>query len=290
VSKFLDDIVICLTVALSLIIALFLAYSLVERGANYPPTLITIFLGICVAALTYRFLGGTGGNEFSIGALKLCGSAALLLGTTYFVGERIRSEQNIFENFSDYRQQIKTLKDEAQSNLTEITAKNMNIARLEKKVRDFPSTVAVLSIDEIKKLSPNDPLIQGIKQLVSAQDGPFRQTIRDLQLRVAIVAMPNDEHLYSICSESFTKLYEGVTIPNTNLLASRSVGQDANSVSQILGRRGKIADNVCAIPTRDFDVQIGCATAMKLFADKITNCGDGGKLRGEVITIGALPS
>lgn len=290
VSKYLDDIVICVTVALSLVIALFLAYSLVERGANYPPTLISTFLGICVAALTYRFLGGADGNQFSVGLLKLGGSAALLLGTTFFVGERIRSEQNIFENFSSYRQQIGTLKSESDARLGEIEKRDGKIAALEKKLRDAPATETAQTIDDIKKRSPNDPLIQGIKQLVNAQEGPFRQTIRDLQVKVAVVSMPGDQNLYSICGDKFAALYEGADVPNPKILASRSVGPDADSVSQILERRGKIGDDVCASPTRDFDIQIGCATAMELFSDKIASCGEASTIRGQTITIGALPS
>ena len=45
-SRMLNDIVICVTVALCLGIALYLSIQLVERGSGYPPTLISTFLGI----------------------------------------------------------------------------------------------------------------------------------------------------------------------------------------------------------------------------------------------------
>ena len=41
-----------------------------------------------------------------MGVLKLGGSAALLLGTTWFVGDRLGHEINLFSSMDEYRTQI----------------------------------------------------------------------------------------------------------------------------------------------------------------------------------------
>ncbi len=287
-GKFVDDFVIIVTVALSLAIALFLSYSLVERGANYPPTLITLFLGIVVAALTFRFLGGAQQTEFKIGLLKLGGSAALLLGTTFVIGERIREEMNIFSTSQGYRDRIKNLTAETNVLGQEVAKKDKDLNAALAKIESMPAANVSATVESIAKMSPADPIIKRIRKMMEAQEGPFRQTIREVQLRVALAEMPNDAPLYSICQDSYDQLYDGVE-PNSHILVSRSVGLEGVDTSVTVDRRGRIGSDICQSPRRDFDIQIGCYTALKLFADTIKTCADGPKIRGQKITVGALP-
>jgi hypothetical protein len=64
-NKLLEDIVLSIAIALGLLVGLYLSYAVAIQGAHYPPTLITIFLAVGVAALIYRFVGGLGGVTFS---------------------------------------------------------------------------------------------------------------------------------------------------------------------------------------------------------------------------------
>lgn len=289
-KQLIDDIVICVTVAMCLGIALFLAYLLVQRGYGYPPTLITLFLGIAVAALTYRFLGGTDGTTVSIGLLKVGGSAALLLGTTFIIGDRIRAELDIFENDDAYRARIDALEKESTVRLKRLGEKDGRIAELEQKMQELPAAQSLYNLERIKKLDPNDPLISGIRQLVEAQEGAFRQTVNDIEVRVALSAMPNDQPLYNICGDAADKLYGAATNRNPKILAFRSAGSDAVPVSIKLERKGRIGDDVCQKPGRDFDIQIGCLAALTLFPDMLKNCADGQTIRGRSMRIGSLPS
>ena len=287
-GKWLNDIVICVTVVLSLALALFFAYSLVERHAGYPPTLISVFLGLCVAALTYRFLGGTDGTEFSVGLLKLGGSAALLIGTTWFLSERIKAELNILATSAGYRQQIEQLTSDLAERGTEVAKRDAQIQVLQAQIDKMPQQAVAANIALIRKMAPNDPLVTAIRRMVDAQEKPFSQTLRDMSARVALVAMPGDAALYNICPAAFEELYRGFDA-NTNILFSRSVGDDGDNVSMALDRRGRIGNDICDNPARDFDVQIGCGAAKKLFPETVKSCADGPKIRGMKVTIGALP-
>lgn len=287
-DKLLDNIVICVTIVLSLILALFFAYSLVERQADYPPTLISIFLGLCVAALTYRFLGGTDGTTFQVGVLKLGGSAALLIGTTWFLSERIKAEMHILDTSTGYRTQIKQLTETVSARGVEVAERDQMIQQLQSKIEQMPSRAASADIERIKSMTPNDQLVKAIRRMVDAQEKPFSQTIRELTVRVAMVAMPNDGSLYNICPDTFAQLYKDAD-PNTYILVSRSVGADGEEVNEKLDRRGRIGNDICSSTGRDFDLQIGCASARKLFPEVVATCLDGSQIRGKTVTIGALP-
>ena len=47
--------------------------------------MIALFLSAGVTALLYRFLGGVQGATFTVGALKLGGAAAVMIGVAYWL-------------------------------------------------------------------------------------------------------------------------------------------------------------------------------------------------------------
>ena len=59
--KLSEDLVITIAVAAGLVIALALTVAAVVWHVSFPPTIISTFLALALAALTYRFLGGVGG-------------------------------------------------------------------------------------------------------------------------------------------------------------------------------------------------------------------------------------
>jgi hypothetical protein len=58
------------------------------------PILVSIFLGTGIASLIYRFLGGTTGNSMQLGALKLTGTVAVLIGSSYFINQELSKQEN----------------------------------------------------------------------------------------------------------------------------------------------------------------------------------------------------
>lgn len=278
--KWLDDIVICVAVGFGLLIALFLSWQLVEKGAAYPPTLISAFLGFSIAALTYRFLGGSADTQFSMGVLKLGGSAALLLGTAWFVGDRLRDEIRLFASMDTYRQQLATLEGENREQGNEIAA-------LRRQLVGAPDARNLFSIAEIRTMKPDDPFIRNLRNLVEGQEGPFRQTIRDLVVRVSVISTTSELPRFNICANTLAALNEGVEVPDTEVLLSRTL-EDGNAVSIRAERSGRISEDVCAEADRAFDVQINCPVARVLFPDRLSGCADANSVRGMKVTLGAL--
>jgi len=80
-----EDIVIVISIVISLLLApllscLWFLYSPIV----VPPLIIAIFLGIAVSALLYRFLGGVRDASFTIGTLKVTGTAAIPIGIAWW--------------------------------------------------------------------------------------------------------------------------------------------------------------------------------------------------------------
>lgn len=290
--KLLDDIVICLIIPICLGISLFLAYALVERQQEYPPTLIAVFLGIGVAALTYRFLGGAADTEFKIGLLKLGGAAALLVGVTWFIGSAIRSEQGMFETRKEFSEEIAQLE---ASNTTLRSENNKLIAqRLDERTKasDIKRQGDDYVLDQVKARRGDDPLISKLRRMVLSETGPFRSTIRELPAKIVLSASV-DEFRYNICEDKFEDLYKDLTV-NPVVSFARAQGDDGDVVRIRLTRQGLIDQGACSRPNRDFDVQLSCAAGLKLFPDMILSCSGqtpvlkGESVRGQVVALGAV--
>ncbi len=77
----MDDIVVALFALLGIGGAVFLPL----RFNGFSPTITSFLLATGLAALTYRYLGGIQGASFSVGALKLSGALAALVGIAMLI-------------------------------------------------------------------------------------------------------------------------------------------------------------------------------------------------------------
>lgn len=285
-NRLIEDIVICVTIALGLTISFYFLYATVVHGTEYPPSAIGAFFGLAIAALTYRFLGGTQTTEVSFGLLKLTGSAALLLGSTFVLGSWIAKERKLFADSANYREEIISLNKELAATNIDIAQKNKRILQLQRDLRNAPGARGQYTLDEIKQLEPGDSFVRDLRQMVLGKQGPFREVIREMQVTVAVVGIPGE--VYNICQKKYDELYQGVSVPDTRLRIARSVGAQANEEFSIAQRRGFIGSDICNSSPRDFEIQISCPIAEKLFSDVITSCAEGQKVRGMTVTVGAL--
>lgn len=286
-SKLFEDVVLSIAVVLGYLVSLYLSYALVVQDARYPPTLIVAFLAIATAALIYRFMGGLGGTEFQAGLLKLGGAAAFFVGTIWFVGNRFREELNLYDSSEPFQEQISALETQRGQLQTIIRRQSGEIGELRKGLANGSCPSGQCTIGVIRKLQPGDPLVQNIRRLVEGQEPPFSTTLREMTVKIAVVAGLGDTPAYNICRDTLEKLNEGVEVPNPTVQVSRTLG-DGSTASLQARRAGKIGEDVCENPQRDFDIQINCPVALKLFAEKISSCAEGAVVRGTTISISSL--
>lgn len=286
-SKFFEDIALTVTIILGFGIALYLSYALVVQQSPYPPTLISMFAGIALAAVIYRFMGGLTTSELAMGAVKLGGSAAFVIFFIYFVGDRLRDEVRLYASTDTYREQITELEKQRDNAQAVSDRREGEIDQLRKQLLTAPTARGTYSIAAIKKMKPDDPFIRNLKRLVEGQEGPFSPVLRELVVRAAVVAGSSSGPTFNICQDTLDKLNEGVEAPGTGVQLARTLA-DGSTASLKADRSGKIGQDVCSNEQRDFDVQVNCPAALKLFSDAITSCSEGAAVRGQKITIGTL--
>jgi hypothetical protein len=81
-----EDVVVVAVIALGFLGS---ALAFVIR-VDIPPIIIAVFLGSAVSALVYRFLGGIATETtFTMGAFKVGGTMAALLGSSYFINAQL---------------------------------------------------------------------------------------------------------------------------------------------------------------------------------------------------------
>lgn len=136
-------------------------------------------------------------------------------------------------------------------------------------------------------MKPDDPFVQSVKRLVDGDEPPFSPVLKELVVRVAVVAGTTSGPSFSICQKMLDSLNDGVEAPRTDVQLKRTL-DDASPAIVKAERAGKIGQDVCLNEQRDFDVQIDCQAALKLFPDRIASCAEGARVRGQKITIGSL--
>jgi len=86
-----EDVVIIIACTIGLIGGVVLFY------LNSPPIIVSLFLATGLSALVYRFLGGIEYAVLGIGALKLAGVGAFLIGSSYWINSYL--EKQLIEIF-----------------------------------------------------------------------------------------------------------------------------------------------------------------------------------------------
>jgi hypothetical protein len=85
-----DKVVICFAL-------LGLIGSVVLHRLNLPSVIISVFLSAGITALVYRFLGGIQGASFRVGALKLGGAIAALVGVAFWIDGRMDAHEKYLD-------------------------------------------------------------------------------------------------------------------------------------------------------------------------------------------------
>jgi hypothetical protein len=295
----IEDVVICLALLLGFSTSLLMAIANQSWGTSFPPSLIAFFACVSVAALIYRFLGGSGDAQFKMGVLQVTGSAAVLLGGTWLLGDRIGDETVLYRTESQYRPKLEA----RQQEVTRLRRQNLDLTRradiLEGRVAALGSGKDRYTIEEVRRMAPDDEFVTGIRRMVANEDPPFRDTIRNIPALVTLNDAMIDSHVYRICSDKQEALFAGLETQKNRLRMRRTFGEGETRTAD-MERGGLITQEGGVCPTdatRTFDIQITCADARTLFPDRIERCAGlkavylpgFNSIRGQRVMLGALP-
>ena len=294
----IDDVVICLALLLGFSTSLLMAIANQSWGTNFPASMIAFFAAVSVAALIYRFLGGSGEAQFRMGVLQITGSAAILFGATWFLGDRIKGDSTLLQTDAEYAPKL----EEKQKALTRARAANADLrdrnSELEERITAISKGRNGDIIGQIRRMRPDDPVISTIRRMIANEDVPFQETLRQLPARVTLNDSMTATNVYRICLPVQIRLFDNLDTQKDRLRMRRNRPDgDARVVDMVRG--GTIDDPRACAPTgdRSFDIQITCADAVRLFPDRIERCNGlkpvwqpgATTIRGEAVTLGALP-
>jgi len=295
----IEDVVICLALLMSFSTTLLMAIANESWGTHFPSSLIAFFAAVCVAALIYRFLGGSEGSEFRMGVLKVTGSAGILFGATWLLGDRIREESALYRTESEYRPALEA----KQAIVTRLTDANVALEdkaqRLEARVAELSAAHSGYTVEQIRRMKADDGFVSTIRRMVANEDEPFRQTLREVPARVTLNDAMTNMNVYRICIDTQETLFRDLETQKDRLRIRRNSGDGDTRVADVV-RGGTITPDASVCPTsgpRTFDIQITCADAVTLFPDRIELCAGlkpvyqsgVSTIRGERVTLGALP-
>lgn len=269
----LTVIVICL-VGPILMLGIWQIYSI-----YFPPALIAIFLGISVASLLYRFLGGVHDATFAIGALKVTGSAAVLVGIAWWTNSQLNQQIEVYNtqknNFSELSTLRKTLKskEEKIGNLEkqivqlneekESQLKNNN--ELTMQIEGLKSGNTISSF--IENLGPEEKLSKELRSIQFDKKGPWSPFSKSIPMKVSVVDYLEKGEVAS-CREYINKKLEIVSEYTNHGQVIRSRLPVTLEVNKYISRADDCSKNL------KYQLHISCPDALEIFTKKILECGE----------------
>jgi cell division protein FtsB len=239
-------------------------------GYYYPPMLLSILLGIAVATITYKYLGGTSGSEFKVGALKLAGSSALLIGTVYFANSSLEVQMNIKDSVAKLEKAYVTIDQLNQELRTRKTEKQIlkgEVEQLQAEIKQMELKYSQFLLENIKQLTPNSIGGQQILEMARKREGPFSYYEREFIANISIPGAVRDG-FFSACDD---KELKGERV---EIVRSNEHGVDLQKVN--VSYNGSISGDYCKNSARKLDLQLGCEQGKQLFPEHISGCSKSG--------------
>lgn len=234
------------------------------KGWFYPPAIVAIFLGISVATLTYRYLGGVEHSSFALGTIKITGSGALLLATFFLINPKLEGQMDIRNIPSKYQEALEQLK--KYENDLKVSAGEIN--RLKKENDELNSRIESDLVAKLQALSPEDePAASIIRNMPSTYEGPWRLKSTEKQLMVSVVGYLKNGGA-AACSYLKYDYYPEVEITSLLSVDGRFFRTEGPIV---VSNWQKIQDKYCG-EGRQFDIQLGCDLAEQVFTSDVLGC------------------
>ena len=200
-----DRLPIIIIIAVSLIIGVSL-FVIGRQNARFEsPILISVFIGMGIAAVIYHFLGGLREASVNLGRIKLAGSVAAFLAVSYFLNRELVKQQP--------QQMIFTSKN--------LTFTPENWFPVDKKSGE-PITLKIASLDSIITIEPYKPSFPKRDLVLNKRNGesgnyPFLvKQVLDNQDTIILGGLSENQLLKN-------KLFKGVTEKNDYLFTTRGV-------------------------------------------------------------------
>ena len=251
---------------------------------HFPAILIAIATATAVSALIYRFLGGVAGASFTIGALKLAGTGAMLIGTAWWVDDRLTVElpttpSGISSAIQDRNEQIQDLKttvDQLQQEVKDAskTAADANqkraIAEREltserAKAPNKPTQDEVLAI--IRMMKPGSPEATGLMAMEQNREGPWHVDQTETKVSIRGANYLGGRRVAACASLNYGK---NTVVDITSLLQLNGKSLRASEPLKVTGWEQISAYDCSSDPT--LQIQMSCQVLVDIFTEDAVKC------------------
>ena len=243
-------------------------------GIYFPPTLIAVFLGIAVAALLYRFLGGVHDATFAVGALKVTGSAAVLAGVAWWSNGELQEQMEVYDTQKQMKvcdTQKKRIESRCEGQLKDSDDRLVAVAaersELAEEVKQYKKNTDL--VDRIEKLEPDRDVSAQIRQIALSKKGPWSPVSSTRSLRVSVAGYLKTGQIAS-CPEYFDKTLEIVSEYQYAGEYMRGSSAIIVTVNRYISRAPDCDSK------RDFQLQLNCQDAESIFTSTVLECSDDG--------------
>lgn len=263
-----DEVVLWLVIVFCLSVPVALVVHWTLTDTLYPPMLVSMLLGIGTAALTYRYLGGTRGSEFQVGALKVAGSAAMLLGTAAFTNWGLADQMT-----KDYGpRSISTLEAKNGALRDELETSEQTIRDLQAELELQTRATQEVLLQRVAELTPDSFAGRGILDLANKGGGPFSKVKRSISAQATVTEGPRGVSEFHACSDL------GLTNESVRIYAS-SKENDLSSERYIEGKQsGRLSTDQCSSKNSSFRLRLSCEMGKVLFPEHVVACTSDGNV------------
>lgn len=269
-----DDYVIVAAVLGGFACAIAMLVSWRAFGWYFPPIAIAIPFSMAIAALFFRFLGGTDGASFELGKFKVVGSVAVALGFCWFINSQLQKQMDIDDSATKYikaraeQRRLETQLDSADEN---IVIHRGEITKLHRQIKILQDAGALGSADAIRAIDPEHELSQALIQMAKDREGPWKPTSNELEVTVSVAGYLTERNTAACDLLRFRNRRVEMTsllmVDGENYRSSEPVRMESWQV---------ISEKFCGVD-RSFDVQISCLLATELFTDRVLTCRPNGE-------------
>lgn len=247
---------------------------------GHPAVLVACCVSLTVASIIYSFLGGVDSNSVKIRAIKLGGSAAVFAILAYFINGRLESQNSLYSANVDIVNQF----DVATVALANERKTSASLrVQLATGKAEHPLTVP----EQLRDGSVPDTDVREIKRMVEQSEKPFKNTLREMTARITVIGeILGNKFRY--CPDVMERLYDGLKRQSEVQFTGES-GNTLLKESGLIDAGISGGSGVCSNVKREFEIQIGCASAEELFGEVAKDCRSSGALKGKEVIIGAVP-
>jgi len=253
----------------------------------FPPALIAIFLGISVASLLYRFLGGIHNATFAIGALKVTGSAAVLAGIAWWSDTQLNKQIEVYNTQKDKFSELSSLRSKLEERNGKIVEFENRISDLNKDKENLTREASFLR-EEIEKirggkelsefievLDPEDGLSEKIREIQFNKKGPWSPFSKSIAMKASVVHHLNEGEFAS-CWEYNNKTIEIVSDYSLSGELIRAISPITVKVNKYITRARDCSNKY------SYQLQINCVDASKIFTSRVLECGSNNEVKWKV--------